>query len=305
MIERSFFSTYHRWELGADVPSYKTIEEALSERLPHIDPRTWPERFNLGGVYAGGKPAHLGDALKPPCRLEYYEPCVSLEDVPKAYPLFSADAIIHCDDDLAVVVKPAGLPTTAARDQQLYNLHRYLELHFRAAVHLPSRLDTGVGGLLLVSRSARMNRFLQRAFDRRAVQKVYYAEVCGTPRWDEAVCSEPIERDPLHPVLRRCGATSPRSEAAETYFKCLGRYEMGAGPRSLIEARPKTGRTHQIRLHCQFLGVPIIGDPFYGNPDEGGIRLVSYRLSLHHPYLNRTLEVSLREGDRPAWIQNV
>jgi len=305
-IARSFPSTYWRWEIGPDAETADTVEAELSKRLPHIDPSSWAERFELGGVYLAGRPAKFGQRVSLPCRLEYYEPKLPLERVAENYPVLPTESILFQDEDLAVIVKPAGLPTTAPRDQQRHHLQGQLQSLVGKPVHLPSRLDTGVSGVLLASFSSRMNRHLQRAYDARRVEKYYLCEVAGWPTWTERVCRASIERDPRHPVLRRCAVGAERGVPAVTRLRCLEKYEVHGQQRALLQAEPETGRTHQIRLHCQFEGFPIVGDPYYSDVEDGrDLRLVSYALRLFHPYRAEVMAWEFPKERLPDWLIRV
>lgn len=304
-VASTFPSVYWRWEIGANDNIAESVEAELSRRLPHIEPSSWQARFELGGVYLYGRVASLGQKMSPPCRLEYYEPKVPIEAVEQCYPVLSAESIMYRDPDFAVVLKPAGLPTTPPRDQTRYHLQGHLEAMLSQAVHLPSRLDTGVAGLLLASLSARMNRHLQRAYDARRIEKYYLCEVAGWPTWHERVCEVAIERDPRHPVLRRCTSDSGMGVPAVTRFRCLAKYETDGQRRALLQAEPVTGRTHQIRLHCRWEGVPIVGDPYYSQAPAGiELRLVSYALRFFHPYQARAMTWEIPGQSIPEWLKN-
>lgn len=304
-VDRSFFSTYRRWELGQDEPLERSVELELAKRLPHIDPATWPSRFELGGVYLAGSPAMLGAAIIAPCRLEYYEPKVSLLELPNFYPSFNDKQVVYRDEDVAVVFKPSGLPTTPARDQNRYHLLGQVQKYFGTAVHTPSRLDTGVSGLVLCSFSSRMNRYLQKAYERRWVEKYYVAEVVGCPDWEERLCTQRIERDPSHPVLRRCVKGVLRGESARTELRRLMSFVRDDQERTLIQAQPLTGRTHQIRLHCAYEGFPIVGDPYYGGADEQQLLLTSWALRFFNPFIQQTLYFQIPGELLPNWLRGM
>jgi 23S rRNA pseudouridine1911/1915/1917 synthase len=299
-IEASFFSSYWRWEIDASEVSGQIIEFELAKRLPHLAVSSWPARFDLGGIYLAGELAKPGVSVTAPCRLEYYEPRMSLERVANFYPRFIPEFVIYSDDDLAVVFKPAGLPTTAARDQQRYNLQLYLEHHFAKRVHLPSRLDTGVSGLVICSFSRRMNRYLQKAYERHWIEKYYLAEVSGCPSWNRVECERPIDRDPLHPVLRRC--VEQGGEVARTKLALHKALNREGTERALLLARPLTGRTHQIRLHCAYEGFPIVGDPYYGEISDRSLRLASYALKFFHPFKQENKLFLLPSELMPDWL---
>jgi 23S rRNA-/tRNA-specific pseudouridylate synthase len=301
-IDRTFFSKYYRWELTTEEGAGATVEEELRRRLPHIAPESWQARCELGGVYLAGRPAVFGTPITTPCRLEYYEPRVPIENLDTFYPKFSPEMILFHDDDCGVVFKPAGLPTNPARDQQRYHLLGYLQEHFNAPVHTPSRPDTNVSGLVLFSLSDRMNRYLQRAYERRWIEKYYFAEVAGSPEWDKRVCRQGIERDPRHPVLRRCASELNGGESAVTLFTKLCSYTRDNDERTLLQAEPLTGRTHQIRLHCRHEGFPIVGDPFYGNRDGDQLLLTSYALRFFHPYVQKHVQFETPRRLLPHWL---
>ena len=287
----------------------RTCEEELASRLPHVDRESWTARFALGGVYIAGRSARPDAPLVPPCRLEYYEPICPLSDVSTLYPLFDPSTILYHDEDVGVVVKPAGLPTTAPRDQVRFNLVRYLSDYLGRPVHVPSRLDVGVSGVLLFSLSDRMNRHLQRAYERRTIERYYVAEVRGVPEWRERDVRFRIARDSRHAVLRR--ATMEGGEEAHTRMSVLSSYrEHEPNGRSLIQAEPLSGRTHQIRVHCSAEGFPIVGDPFYwdrndGDFDSRGIRLASYAVRFFHPYRRGLMTFEIADGHRATWLREL
>jgi len=301
-LSDSFFSHYWRWEVLPEEPYASSCLEECRRRLPHIAEDSWPERFELGGVYVAGRPAEPLTPIRPPVRLEYYEPKVALSEVPFAYPRFSPDWVLQQDADIGIIFKPPGLPTVAPRDQQLYCLARYLEGHFGRKVHLPSRLDTAVRGLLLVSFSERANRWFQRAFDRKLVRKTYACEVSGHLAGPQREVRRPIGRDPRHPVLRR--VVEVGGDDAITLLWPLAHYEVRGSARTLVQACPITGRTHQIRLHCQSEGYPIVGDPLYGGVDAPELRLVSAGLAFRHPYNSSDIAFELPLALMPAWLQD-
>jgi len=305
LIEQSFLSRRWCWDVGAS--DQRGCLEELLRRLPHIAHDSWPERFDLGGVYVAGRRAKPDTEISSACRLEYYEPLAPLSDLASLYPRFSSSFVVFMDDDVGVAFKPVGLPTTAPRDQERFNLQRYLSEYLGKPVHLPSRLDVGVGGLVLFSLSARMNRYLQRAYDRRAIERYYVAEVDGRPNWRETEVHLSLARDPRHAVLRRVVVEG--GEQAHTRLSVISSYLSTSGAlRSLIQAQPFTGRTHQIRVHCAASGIPIVADPYYGiitGSEQRGMypHLASFAVRFHHPYQGRILSFELPQEHRVEWIR--
>jgi 23S rRNA-/tRNA-specific pseudouridylate synthase len=297
---RGTFHSKH-WRFECSDPAYAEVScvEELERRLPHIASSSWSERFELGGVYVNRLDATPDTLLIPPGRLEYFEPFVPLSRVSEQYPRFSPDYVVHCDEDLAIVFKPAGLPSTAPRDQRRYTMQRYLDDYLGRSVHLPSRLDAAVAGLMPVSLSPRMNRSLQRAYVNRTVEKYYLAEVCGGFPESLGEISSRIARDERHPILRR--AVEDGGEDARTLVRIVATYD--SGRRNLLRVEPVTGRTHQIRVHLAYEGFPIMGDPFYGGGESADVRLICYALSFFHPFLGQRLRVQVPPNLRPVWLR--
>lgn len=300
-IKSTFPSTRWVFAISSDNDEAPSCEEELQRRLPHINPTTWAERFEIGGVYLDGKRASPTSKIQPPCRLEYFELPGDPHEWESLYPIFTADMVVWRDGDVAVVYKPAGLSTTAPRDQKRFCLDAHLRALIGGHIHLPSRLDTGVSGLLTVSLSSRMNSSLQRAFERRLIEKRYMAEVSGEFPHGSLDIRKEIGRDPRHPLLRR--VVESGGEDAHTRVRLLHTYQRDSRSYSLLEVEPLTGRTHQIRVHLASLGYPIVGDPYYRGEEAPQLRLLSYSLGFHHPFAQRELSFELPLARRPAWLQ--
>jgi 23S rRNA-/tRNA-specific pseudouridylate synthase len=301
-IEKTFHSKPWVFHVDPQEVNPETCGELLLRLLPHIDPATWGRRFELGGVYVAGREAAVDTLITSPCRLEYFEPLHPLEDVAAFYPPFVPEMVLYSDGDVGVGIKPPGLPTTAPRDQRLFTMQAYLGKAFGQPVHLPSRLDTAVSGLLLFSLSSRMNRYLQRAYDRRAVEKYYVAEVRGSFSDVTSDIRARIGRDSRHPVLRQ--VVDNGGDEAVTRVTKLGEYVRSGNTYSLVQAEPLTGRTHQIRVHLASLGFPIVGDPYYDGEEDPFLHLVSYALRFHHPYQQKVVALELPVASRPTWLEN-
>ena len=199
-------------------------------------------------------------------------------------------AIVFEDDCLIAINKPAGLAVHAGTGSPrgLIESLRYMGGggSYRELVH---RLDKETSGLMLIAKKANALKKLQDDFRARRVSKVYQAVVHG--HWPETL----IKVD--KPLTRRQPTEGERivvvdkaGKAAETEFRLLKL----VGPNSLIEARPKTGRTHQIRVHCQQAGHAIIGDTKYtplGQSHAHGKELFLHAASLQfvHPLSGETM----------------
>jgi 23S rRNA pseudouridine955/2504/2580 synthase len=161
------------------------------------------------------------------------------------------------------------------------------------APSLAHRLDRGTSGIVLLGLSAEGLRGLTEAFRRRAIAKTYLALVAGRPEKDEFVVDLPLrrERKEARRGAKVAVSHAPDALTAETEFRVLAR-DARRGL-ALVEARPRTGRTHQIRAHLRAVKLPIVGDPVYGVPSanrdwarEPGIRrqfLHAWRVEFDHP----------------------
>lgn len=173
--------------------------------------------------------------------------------------------VVYENAHALVIDKPAGLvvhPAPGHNSGTLVNalLARYPDLEDLEQPDRPGivhRLDRETSGLLVVGKSARARRYLQRQFRRRAVYKQYLALVYGQPATTRGVIEAPIGRDPRH---RQRRAVAAAGRPAETHYEIVEAFNGF----SLIDARPLTGRTHQIRVHFAAIGHPVVGDRVYG-----------------------------------------
>ena len=180
--------------------------------------------------------------------------------------------VLFENEDVLVVNKPAGLLSEPRGE---FCPERTLA-DFGLICH---RLDRDTSGVVILAKSPKVQSYLKRQFLNRTVHKTYFAIVEGRPKLDEARIDLPIIRDLKRPTTFRVDANGKESE---TYYRVL----KSSGDLSLVELRPTTGRTHQLRVHMKYLGHPILGDVVYGNPDK--------RLFLHAG----RLEINLPGGEK-------
>jgi len=175
--------------------------------------------------------------------------------------------IIFENDDLIVVNKPAGMvvhPAAGHYSGTLVNavLGYDPDLEGIGGEERPGlvhRLDKETSGLIILAKNERAHNWLQDQFRLRKVEKTYLALVDGKPPTPAGRVEAPIGRDPSH--RKKMAIVSPgKGREAVSEYKTLESFKN----HTLLEFRPHTGRTHQIRLHCQFLGCPIVGDSVYG-----------------------------------------
>jgi 23S rRNA pseudouridine1911/1915/1917 synthase len=203
-----------------------------------------------------------------------------LHALPQDLPL----AVVFEDEHLMVVMKPRGQvvhPAAGHRDGTLVNavLHHVGELPGGDEMRpgIVHRLDKDTSGLMLVAKSEVAFRRLQRMIAARAVHRTYDALVYGTPKLAEGTVDRPIGRRPGD--RQRFGVVEGGREAVTHW-----RLRESFGRESWLRLELETGRTHQIRVHLQSIGLPVVGDPVYGrDPRAQGQLLHAVRLSLQHP----------------------
>jgi 23S rRNA pseudouridine1911/1915/1917 synthase len=175
--------------------------------------------------------------------------------------------IIYEDNHVLVINKPAGMVVHPSIG------HTSGTLVHAALAHAPDmegisgegrpgvihRLDKDTSGIILMAKDDRTLHYLQDQFKKRNVEKVYIALVDRHPPTPEGIIDAPIGRDPSH-RQRMAIVPAEKGRLAVSEYKTLQRYLQ----HTLLEVHPRTGRTHQIRLHCSFIGCPIVADTIYG-----------------------------------------
>jgi 23S rRNA-/tRNA-specific pseudouridylate synthase len=182
----------------------------------------------------------------------------------------STFAIVARTDGWIAVSKPVGIATIPERDPEVPSLQRSLERELGLELFVVHRLDKEVSGLVLFALDAATHRALSLAFEHREVKKTYLAVVLGVPAWSELSATQKIHAF----GSGRMGVDERRGKASTTELTVLAR---GAA-HALVEARPVTGRRHQIRVHLYASGHPIAGDTRYG---DRAAQSVYPRLLLH------------------------
>ena len=255
------------------------LDVLLAERHPDTSRSTWQKHIKAGHVSVNGM------AVTSPKQdiLETDKDALAIPDATD----FSGDSlpIIYMDDNVIVVNKPTGILTHskgALNDEFTVAefFRRYtsfgLDSNRPGIVH---RLDRDTSGIIIGARNPETATLLQKQFADRKTKKTYIAVVDGTPREPRAKIDLPIGRNPNEPSTFR---VDPKGKDAVTDYEVI----KSNGKQSMIKLRPHTGRTHQLRVHMQYIKTPIHGDRVYGRAAD--------RLYLHA----QELEITIPIGER-------
>jgi len=238
----------------------------LVEGLPEFSRSRLQGLIKKGLVLVDGQPAKkAGQMLENGQRVMVYVPPPEPTDlVGEDIPL----DIIFENSDILVINKPAGMVVHPAAGHSTGTLvHAVLgyapDIEGIGGEERPGivhRLDKDTSGLILVAKNERAHRFLQNQFRTRKVEKTYLALVDGAPPTPSGRVEAPIGRDTRN--RKKMAVLTPgKGREAVSVFRTLETFDN----HTLLAFIPKTGRTHQIRLHCAFLGCPIVGDKIYGH----------------------------------------
>lgn len=190
--------------------------------------------------------------------------------------LFDPLWLVHEDPDLLVLEKPSGLLSQPGLGPELSaSLITAVQSQWPEA-RLVHRLDRDTSGLILVARSPLVHRALSQAFAERRVEKRYVADVSGVPDGAEGWIDQPIAKRQHRPPLY---GVDPAGKPCRTHWRLLAQTSSS----SRLGLQPLTGRSHQLRVHLQALGHPILGDPLYGGRSAARMHLHACGLEFSHP----------------------
>ncbi len=236
-------STFLKQELG--------LSTGLMNKLK------WSEK-----LYVNGIPRHadfsveMGDVIT-----------ADLDEPKPEYPAeYDPFTILYEDDHILVVDKPAGMLIHPSRSRLTGTLaNRVIGYYERTgqncAFHPITRLDRDTFGIVLLAKNAHVHGILNQFHAEDKIRKTYHALVFGGPNVDHGIIDAPIARRPLPSLLRY---VNQDGKPSQTEFTVLTRNEHHAK----LALRPITGRTHQLRVHCAYMGYPILGDPQYGSEES-------------------------------------
>ena len=191
--------------------------------------------------------------------------------------------IIYEDQNVIIINKPCGILTVSKGD---FNPEPTLE----AYGHIVHRLDRATSGVIVIAKNLETRKYIQKQFQDRRAHKTYYAIVAGVPKLPQAVIDVPIARNLKRPTTFQPDLNGRSAITEYSIIKHSDHY-------SFLILKPRTGRTHQLRVHLKHLGTPILGDPIYSTNTHlpSGI---ANRLYLHASQL----EITLPGGERRSFI---
>lgn len=205
--------------------------------------------------------------------------------------------ILHQDDHLVLINKPTGLLSLSGKNpQNIDSVHHRLVPLFPGCT-LVHRLDFGTSGLMVIARNKAINAALCQQFSQRTVTKVYSALLCGHLNDNEGVIDAAIAKDTaLFPLMSICAIHGKPARSRYRVIERLyqEREDQTLLPVTRVELTPETGRTHQLRIHCQQLGHPILGCDLYGGRLLPGTERTP-RLMLHASELHFVHPISLEK----------
>ncbi len=240
-----------------------------------------------GGVLVDGRPAKAGEVLKTGQKVILTVPDPKpIAAVPEEIPI----DIVYEDEDFAVVNKSQGMTVHAGNGNDsgtlvnalLFRLDRLSGINGMLRPGIVHRIDKDTSGLLVVAKNDRAHLSLSEQIKNKTCHREYLALVEGVLKEDSGKIVTRIGRDPKN-RLKMAVLPEGKGRIAETDFNVRERFEKY----TLVDFSLKTGRTHQIRVHCKYLGHPIVGDKLYGYQKQhfelNGQLLHAYRLELTHP----------------------
>lgn len=217
-----------------------------------------------------------------------------------APPCYEEIETLYQDEHLVIINKPGGLLSLSGKSQHNGDsVHRRL-VQIYPGCTLVHRLDFGTSGVMIVARSKAINALLCQQFSQRTVIKQYVALLCGHLDHNSGVIDAAIAKDPaLFPRVSICPV---RGRPARSHYRVIEQFyrkqeDESFVPVTRVQLIPETGRTHQLRVHCQHLGYPILGCDLYGGrllPGAGSAtRLMLHASALHfvHPVSAGRIEV--------------
>lgn len=270
-------------EAGCTVRELLTARFAISSSLRReLLRRDGAILLNRKAVFLSTKTA-AGDVLT----VDISDPEGDSSVVPADFPL----TVLWEDEHLLAVDKPAGITVHGAALTEEYITVAGAAAHYlgNTAVHVVNRLDRGTSGVMLIAKNGYMHARCMELLHTENFFRGYLAVCEGVPEPKQGIIDAPIGRDETS-LLRRC--VREDGQRAVTEYRAVARGYRG---RALVKLVPRTGRTHQLRVHMAHIGLPLTGDWLYGTEDKALISrpaLHSYQLRFAHPLTGEVVEVT-------------
>jgi len=273
-----------RWIAPADVAWDAFVREVGARA--QLDDAGLARVLHHGGIWLDARPVPL-DAPPAGVAAGVHVAVYALAFEPERVAL-PDDAILHDAAGVVAADKPAWLPVQGTRASQRISLEAELRARLGCTeLRTAHRLDRQTSGVVLFARDSERAAFLGKALQDRRVERVYLALVSPPPKDDSWTVRGPLGPTKTPPRFRFELRAAPARDTrpSETDFAVRER----AGERALVECRPRTGRTHQLRVHLAAGGTPICGDDLYGPPWRGGAATSAGRVQLHAARLRARL----------------
>ena len=270
------------------------LDRALADQTPDISRTRLQEWIKNGVVAVDGEPVDRPSTLLEPGQVLTWYPWVPPAEEAPDGPRFT---VLHDETAFAVVDKPAGMvahPNDGVRggtvaDQARETWGSLPDVQGPERPGIVHRLDGATSGLMVIGKQEAPAVELRRQFRDREIEKTYWALVHGEPRFDSDWIEQPLGRSERSPD-RFSVVPEGEGRPAQTFYEVLERF----GQFTLVQCKPRTGRTHQIRVHLEWLGHPIVGDKLYTGqrgkptlPEDAPVprrqALHALRLAFQHP----------------------
>tara|TARA_R100000908_G_scaffold60755_1_gene38346 strand:+ start:52466 stop:53311 length:846 start_codon:yes stop_codon:yes gene_type:complete len=239
-----------------------SLLDLMAERFPFHGANVWETKIKNGHVGVNGKEASSEYILSRKDEVFHHNPKVKEPSVPDEV------QILHQTEEYLIVYKPAPLPMHPGGRYNKNSLTAILEEMGFSDLRIIHRLDAVTTGLVLLARNKDFCKQAMMCFSESKVKKTYFALVSGNPTEDSIIIDAPIRRKTGFVFESELGLT--HAKKAITRFEVIQHQENSA----VVKCSPKTGRTHQIRLHLEQWGYPIIDDPIYGKNGDKSSRIV-------------------------------
>lgn len=243
------------------------LDQWFTKNHPERSRSQWQKKIKTGEILVNGRKASAHQMITPNDQVTLHLKTETTSLKPEAIPL----SIIYEDNTMVILDKPAGLvvhPGSGNKEHTLVHglIHHYESLKNWKGTDRPGivhRLDKDTSGILVVAKNQKTHMELSQQFETKKVEKTYLTLVHGIPKPDQGSIEAPLTRSQKD--RKKITVTAhPKSRYALTHYKVLKKFKTPIEA-ALLEVKIETGRTHQIRVHFEAIGHPVVGDTTYGN----------------------------------------